>query len=455
MPVSDRLGDYQVTIDAPRAMSRRRSPHLTDLVRHYRDRLLRESNLEQLVNLPHEALRAHVESRVARMLQDDSRLISSEDRLELVSSILDETVGYGPLQPLLADPTITEIMVNRPDEVYVEVEGQRDMVLRRDIYFDSEEHIRHVIDRIISPLGRRIDESSPMVDARLPDGSRVHAIIPPLAVDGPLLNIRRFRKRPFSLSDLEGNLTLCPQMGRFLACCVVAKLNILVSGGTGSGKTTTLNVLSSFIPHNERIVTIEDAAELRFFEQHAHVARLEARPPNVEGKGEITIRQLVRTSLRMRPNRIVVGEVRGPEALDMLQAMNTGHEGSLTTIHANSSRDAFSRLETMVLQGGLGIPIEAIRSQVIAALNIVVQQDRLVDNNRRMTAISEVLDVDAQGNILLEDVFRFKQTGITDSRRVRGFFCATGYRPRCLERMRAYGVAVDDALFDPEWRIEV
>ena len=454
MPVSDRLGDYQPQL-AARPQTRRRSPHLTELVRHYRDRLLKESDLEQLISLPHETLRAHVEARVARMIQDEGRLISFEDRVELVSSILDETVGYGPLEALLIDPNITEIMVNKPDEVFIEVAGEQNLILRQDIQFNSYQHILNVIDRIIAPLGRRIDESSPMVDARLPDGSRVHAIIPPLAVDSPTINIRRFRKKPFELSDLEKYKTLTPAMGEFLRACVGAKLNILVSGGTGSGKTTTLNVLSSFIPSNERIVTIEDAAELRFFEQHSHVVRLEARPANVEGKGEITIRQLVRTSLRMRPTRIVVGEVRGPEEIDMLQAMNTGHEGSLTTIHANSTRDAFSRLETMVMQAQLNIPLEAVRSQVISALDIVLQQDRMADNTRRMTTISEVLGVNNRGEIRIEDIFHFEQTEVTEARIVRGYFQATGHVPQCLKRLRSYGAQIDESWFDPEVRVEV
>lgn len=454
MPVVDRLTRQPESLVESRPLFRPQSTFLGDLARHYRDRLLKETNLEQLTRLPRESLRARIETLVSQMMQEEGQLISYEDRLGLISSILDETVGYGPLEPLFHNPSITEIMVNGPNEVYIEVEGQPDLQLRTDITFNNEQHILNIIDRIIAPLGRRIDESSPMVDARLPDGSRVNAVIRPLAVDGPLLTIRRFAKEPYTIEKLQSNLTLTSEMAKFLETCVKAKLNILVSGGTGSGKTTTLNVLSSFIPGKERIVTIEDAAELRFFEHHPHVVRLEARPPNIEGKGEITIRQLVHNALRMRPNRIVVGEVRGPEALDMLQAMNTGHEGSLTTIHANSTKDAFSRLETMVLQAGLELPLHAIRSQVIGALNIVLQQDRMVDNTRRIVTISEIQGVE-DGEILLKDVFKFTQTGITPAGKVTGYFSATGFKPKCIERFRAFGLELSPGLFDPQKRVEV
>jgi pilus assembly protein CpaF len=288
--------------------------------------------------LPEGARRSRIEQHINRMLEEESQLITFDERMALINTILDETMGYGPLQPLMDDESITEIMVNKPDEVYVEIQGRQAMELRRDVRFNSEQHILEVIDRIVAPLGRRVDESSPMVDARLPDGSRVNAVIRPLALDGPTLTIRKFRKMPFTMEDLIKNGTLSPQMALFLRAAVESKLNILVSGGTGSGKTTTLNVLARFIPGSERIITIEDSAELRFHEEHPHVVRMEARPPNIEGTGAVTIRDLVRNALRMRPNRIVVGEVRGPEALDMLQAMNTGHEGSLTTLHANSTQ---------------------------------------------------------------------------------------------------------------------
>lgn len=320
---------------------------LTTLAAHFRDRLLKEADLDKLLALPPPILRAKIEALVSAMIREEKRVISHADRARLITIITNEAAGYDPLEPLLRDPSITEIMVNGPNEIYIE----RDGILHRqlNVRFRDEDHIRHIIDRIVSPLGRRIDESSPMVDARLPDGSRVNAIIPPLSLNGPVLTIRRFRKDPLTINDLIRFGTLSQSMADFLRACVIAKLNIIVCGGTGSGKTATLNVLASFIPLKERIITIEDAAELQFHQVHPHVLRQEARPPNVEGEGEVTIRQLVRNALRMRPDRIIVGEVRGAEALDMLQAMNTGHEGCLSTIHANTPHDALSQLETIVL----------------------------------------------------------------------------------------------------------
>jgi pilus assembly protein CpaF len=372
MPVIDRLSERQAELYAEPEM---RSGVMGELVEHFRNRLLREANLERLTNLPPQILRAKIESLIGAMIREEGRVISYADRARLITFITNETAGYGPLEILLRDPTITEIMVNAPNEVYIERAGR--LQRRTDVSFIDEDHIRHIIDRIVSPIGRRIDESSPMVDARLPDGSRVNAIIPPLALNGPTLTIRRFREDPYEVEDLIGFGTLAKDMAEFLRACVIARLNILISGGTGSGKTTTLNVLASFIPHHERVITIEDAAELQFYKTHPHVVRQEARPPNVEGEGEVTIRQLVRNALRMRPNRIVVGEVRGAEALDMLQAMNTGHDGSLTTVHANSPEDAFSRLETMVMWAGTELPSAAIREQLVGALNIIMQQDRM------------------------------------------------------------------------------
>ena len=457
MPVRDRVVQRIDPSAAKRGYGRVSLPGHAELMRHLRDRLMREANLEELLRLPDTSRRSHIEQQITGMLEEEGQLITFEERLALINSLLDETMGYGPLQVLMDDPNLTEIMVNKPDEVYVEVQGQPDMELRRDVRFNSEQHILEVIDRIVAPLGRRIDESSPMVDARLPDGSRVNAVIRPLALDGPILTIRRFRKAPFTAEDLVGSGTVTRQMMEFLAASVKSKLNILVSGGTGSGKTTTLNVLAAFIPHNERIVTIEDAAELRFYHTHPHVVRMEARPSNIEGTGAIPIRQLVRNALRMRPNRIVVGEVRGEEALDMLQAMNTGHEGSLTTLHANSTGDAFSRLETMVMQGGINLPLPAIRSQVISALNLVLQQDRLVDNTRRVSAISEVLGVDGKGEIQTQDIFVFAQEGVDqETGRVLGHFAPTGNRPRCLDILTRYGQAVPESIFEKDsWILRV
>jgi pilus assembly protein CpaF len=343
---------------------------------------------------------------------------------------------------LLRDPEITEIMVNGPNEVYIERKGR--LELRPDIRFRDEHHLLNVINTILAPLGRRIDEDSPMVDARLPDGSRVNAVLPPVALKGPVLTIRRFRENPLTIDELLSFGTFSEEMLTFLAGCVQAKLNILVSGGTGSGKTTTLNVLSSFIPKHERIVTVEDTAELRL--RQPHVVQLEARPPNEDGEGEITIRDLVRNSLRMRPDRIIVGEVRGAEALDMLQAMNTGHEGSMTTIHANSPEDAFSRLETMVMWAGVQLPSHVIREQLVAALDIVIQQNRLIDGSRKIVAISEIQGVE-DGHITLEDIFVFEQEGVTPEGKVVGHFKATGLVPKCLKRLKAYGVMISPDIF--------
>ncbi|MBE3589498.1 MAG: CpaF family protein [Firmicutes bacterium] len=351
----------------------------------------------------------------------------------LTAALYAEVLGFGPIQPLLDDPDVSEIMINGPRHVYVERHGR---LQRAPVRFEDDEAVLRLIERIVAPLGRRIDEASPMVDARLPDGSRVNAIIPPLAIDGPAVTIRKFARDPFGIDDLIRFGTLTPEMAEVLRACVQARLNILVSGSTGSGKTTTLNVLSSFIPPDERIVTIEDAAELQLRQEH--VVRLETRPPNLEGRGEIAIRQLVRNALRMRPDRIVVGEVRGGEALDMLQAMNTGHDGSLTTVHANSPRDALSRLETMVLMAGMDLPVRAIREQIASALDLIVHQARLRDGTRKILYITEVQGLEGDV-IVLQDVFRYVQTGVEDGR-VRGDFRATGVRPRFSERLAAAGI---------------
>ncbi|HEU4322959.1 MAG TPA: ATPase, T2SS/T4P/T4SS family [Roseiflexaceae bacterium] len=443
MAVLEKLG----TIDKARLIANHETLHqsnpITRLARHYRDRLLKESNLDQLVSLPPATLRSKIDGLVNSMILEEGRVIGGRDRAELINIILDETVGLGPIEMLMRDPSITEIMVNWVRGHDDDGKGHARVFIERggvvhqapEVWFESREHILHIIDRIVSPLGRRIDESVPMVDARLRDGSRVNAVISPLAVDGPLLTIRRFRRDPFGIDDLIDLDTLTPAMAEFLRACVVARRNILVSGGTGSGKTTLLNVLATFIPHRERIVTIEDAAELRFHRTHPHVARLEARPPNVEGAGEVTIRQLVRNALRMRPDRIIVGECRGAEALDMLQAMNTGHEGSLTTVHANSPHDAFSRLETMVMwaEGAKELPLAAIREQLVGALDIVIQQSRMPDGRRKIVSISEVQGV-RHGEIVLRDVFVFHHS-LDEQGRVQGEFTATGALPACLPRI--------------------
>jgi len=426
------------------------SQALLELAQHYRDRLLKEADLDKLTALPPNVLRAKIEGLVVRMIGEEGQLISYADRAQIITFIANEAAGYGPLEPLLRDPSITEIMVNGPRDVYIERLGKITKVA--EISFNNEDHIRHIIDRIISPLGKRIDESSPYVDARLSDGSRVNAIIPPLSLNGPVVTIRRFPEEPFTIEKLIELGTLTQEMADFLRACVAAKLNILVSGGTGSGKTTTLNVLSSFIPPDERLITIEDSAELQFYRTHPHVLRQEARPPNVEGEGEVTIRQLVRNALRMRPNRIIVGEVRGAEALDMLQAMNTGHEGSLTTIHANSPRDAFSRLETMVMWAGTELPSHVIREQLVGAIDIVIQQERLADGSRKMVRIAEIQGV-KKGHIVLKDVFIFEQVGLDAQGKVIGNFTPTGIVPKCLPRLKAYNVELPREIFMPAYLV--
>lgn len=368
--------------------------------------------------------------------------ISRPVKNKLIVEIQDETIGLGPLEPLLKDENITEIMVNGPSQVYVERSGKIEL---SGVKFRDNSHVLNIIDRIISPLGRRCDESTPMVDARLQDGSRVNAIIPPVSLVGPTITIRKFSKTPLVIGDLIRFNSLSYQMSSFLEACVKGKANMIVFGGTGSGKTTLLNTLSGFIPENERIVTIEDAAELQL--KQPHTITLESRPANVEGTGAITIRDLVKNALRMRPDRIVVGEVRSGEALDMLQAMNTGHDGSLTTAHANTTRDLLARLETMVLMAGMGLPSKAIREQISSAFNIIVQQSRLRDGSRKVTAISEVLGMEGD-TIILQDIFVFKQDGFDAGGNIRGSFVPTGIRPKILERLYQEGVIVNDSWFN-------
>ncbi len=362
-------------------------------------------------------------------------------RLQLFRDILDDLIGFGPIQPLLEDADITEVMVNRPDQVFIERKGRLEDT---PIKFDDENHIARIIERIIAPLGRRVDTDSPMVDARLPDGSRVNAVIPPVAIDSPLLTIRKFSKEKLTLDQLIEFDTLTRTMGEFLRACVLGRLNIVVSGGTGSGKTTLLNVLSSFIPEVERVITIEDSAELRL--DQVHVVRMESRPPDIDGRGQITIRDMVRNSLRMRPDRIIVGECRGGEALDMLQAMNTGHDGSLTTLHANSPRDALSRLETMVLMAGMELPLKVIRQQVASAVDLIVHQSRLKNGPRKITAISEVAGMEGD-TIVMTDIFRFEQTGVTPDGEAVGHFKPTGIRPMFSPRLEAVGYRLSAELF--------
>lgn len=387
-------------------------------------------------------LRSTAKEELTKIIDAEQVPLSAEERIRLVRDVADDVLGYGPLQRLLDDPAVTEIMVNRMDQIYVERKGK---LILTESRFSSEEHLRKVIERIVSKVGRRIDESSPLVDARLEDGSRVNAVIPPLAVGGSSLTIRKFSKVPLTVRNLIDFGTLTPEMAELLDACVKAKLNIIVSGGTGTGKTTLLNVLSSFLPGDERIVTIEDAVELQI--QQQHVVRLESRPPNTEGKGEVTIRELLRNSLRMRPDRIVVGEVRGGESLDMLQAMNTGHDGSLSTVHSNSPRDAVARLETLVLMAGMDLPLRAIREQIASAVNLIVQISRLRDGSRRITHVTEVQGM--EGDIVtLQDAFVFDYSAGVDAHgRFLGKPVATGIRPRFIDRFEDLGIHVSPAVF--------
>lgn len=389
-----------------------------------------------------ESLRATAVEELSSVIDQEQVPLSPEERRRLIREISDEVMGYGPLQRLLEDPSVTEIMVNRFDQIYVERSGHLTLTGTR---FSSDQHLRTVIERIVSRVGRRIDESSPLVDARLEDGSRVNAIIPPLAVNGPSLTIRKFSKVPLTVQNLIDWGSLTPEMAELLSACVRARLNIIVSGGTGTGKTTLLNVLSSFIPEDDRIVTIEDAVELQL--QQEHVVRLESRPPNIEGKGAVGIRELVRNSLRMRPDRIIVGEVRSGESLDMLQAMNTGHDGSLSTVHANSPRDAVARLETLVLMAGMDLPLRAIREQVSSAVDLIIQVTRLRDGSRRVTHVTEVQGM--EGDIVtLQDAFLFDfAAGMDAQGRFLGKPVATGIRPRFLDRFAELGISVSPAVF--------
>lgn len=371
--------------------------------------------------------------------------LTFEAKSELLKNVINDLTGYGAITPFLADPEVSEVMVNGPYQIYVEKKGR---LVKTDAFFRDDEHVLQVIEKIVAPLGRRIDESMPMVDARLPDGSRVNAIIPPLALNGPTVTIRKFSQKPMQMEDMIQFGSLNDKMAQFLEGCVKGRLNVMISGGTGSGKTTFLNVLSSFIPHDERIVTIEDAAELQLSQEH--VVSLETRPPNIEGKGAITIRDLVRNSLRMRPERIVIGEVRSAEALDMLQAMNTGHDGSLATGHANSPRDMLSRLETMVLMAGMDLPVRAIREQMAGAIDLIIQQSRMRDGSRKITHITEVLGMEGE-TIVLQDLFVYQQTGITPEGKLTGKFVSTGIRPHCADRLEQYGITLSADWFNEEW----
>jgi len=405
-------------------------------------RLLQTLNLDRVNQLGRESVRAEVGQIVESLATAESTPMTLQERERVAQEVLDEVFGLGPLEPLLKDPAISDILVNSYKDVYVE---RRGLLERTTVQFRDEGHLLAIIDRIVSAVGRRVDESSPMVDARLADGSRVNAIIPPLAIDGACLSIRRFGRDPLTVDDLLRNQSLTSGMLALLRGCVFARLNVLISGGTGAGKTTLLNVLSSFISNRERIITIEDAAELQLHQDH--VVRLETRPPNIEGKGAVFQRQLVINSLRMRPDRIIVGEVRSEEALDMLQAMNTGHDGSLTTVHANSARDALGRLETMVAMANLHLPETATRRQIASAVDLVVQISRLSDGTRKVTSISEITGM--EGDIIsMQEIYGYRKTGLAENGAVLGDFMATGIRPRLAERLAASGVNLPAAMFE-------
>ena len=421
---------------APRS---ERNDSFTELKTRVQNRLI--SELDPRMDLSNaEEVRRTVEETFNKVLEQEQIVLTRVERLRLFEAIAAEILGYGPIEPLLKDETVSEIMINGPKQIYVERRGKLELT---DVTFNDDEHVMRIIDRIVSPLGRRIDESSPTVDARLPDGSRINAVIPPISLVGPVLTIRKFSKDPLTVEDLVRFGTFTPEMVVFIKACVESRLNIVVAGGTGSGKTTTLNVLSSFIPEDERIITIENAAELQLRQEH--VVTLESRPANIEGKGEVTIRDLVINSLRMRPERIVVGECRGGEALDMLQAMNTGHDGSMTTAHANTPRDTLSRLETMCLMSGVDLPVRAIREQIAAAVDVIVQQSRMKDGSRRITAVTEVQGMEGDV-IVMQDIFVFEQTGIENGK-IIGRMKPTGIRPKFIEKFEIANIYLPPNIF--------
>ena len=405
-----------------------------ELKHELHQKLIEKLDLQTIERLPRDQLRDELRTILNQLLAASDLPLNRVEREQMVEELLDEVTGLGPLEPLLADTTISDIMVNGFNTVYVERFGKLELT---NVRFRDNAHLQQIIVRIVSRVGRRIDESSPMADARLPDGARVNAIIPPLAIDGPVLSIRRFGGSPLRIKDMVAINSATPEMLAFLAACVKAKLNCLISGGTGTGKTTMLNALSSFIPEGERVVTIEDAAELQL--QQRHVVRLETRPPNIEGRGEVLARDLVKNALRMRPDRIVIGECRGGEVLDMLQAMNTGHEGSMTTVHANTPRDALSRVEAMVGMGGINMSEALIRQTIARSLNTIIQLTRGTDGKRRITSIAEVTDIQA-GVITMQEIFKFEQTGTDAAGKILGNFRFTGIRPRALDRIERYGI---------------
>lgn len=416
---------------------------LEDLKHRLHGLVIDALDLTIVSKLDPDLLRTELSSLVQHLLEQESAPLNSREREQLISQIQNEVMGLGPLEPLVQDPTINDILVNRADQIYVERGGKLELT---DVRFRDETHLRKVIEKIVSAVGRRIDESSPMCDCRLADGSRVNAIIPPLALDGSSISIRKFSKDKLQISDLVNKRSLTPEIAQLLEGIVQARLNVIISGGTGCGKTTILNILSGFIPDDERIITIEDAAELQL--RQNHVVRLETRPPNVEGKGEVNQRDLVKNCLRMRPDRIVMGECRGAETLDMLQAMNTGHDGSLTTIHANTPRDCLTRIETLVALAGLNISTKGLRHYISSAIDVILQLTRLSDGSRKVTSLQEVTGMEGE-IITLQEIFTFEQTGITEERKVIGKFAATGVRPKFVEKFKSLGIELSPEIFDP------
>ena len=429
-------------VHTPRASGLR----LDDIKTKIHQEILALMDWQRMESMAPDRLRAELKALTENLIVTQNLALNETERRLIIQAIQDEMLGLGPIEPLLSDPSVSDILVNGPFQVFAERRGK---IEATDVQFDNEAHLLRVIDRIVSRIGRRVDEMSPMVDARLPDGSRVNAVIPPLSIDGPLLSIRRFSVVPFTVQDLIGFGALTAGMAELIQGLVKARVNLLVSGGTGSGKTTLLNVMSSNIPLDERIITIEDAAELQL--QQPHVVRMESRPPNIEGKGEISQRDLLRNSLRMRPDRIIMGEVRGVEVLDMLQAMNTGHDGSMTTIHANSPRDALTRLEHMLGMAGLKAESRAMRQQISAALSVVIQVSRLSDGQRKVTSLQEITGL--EGDVIsMQEIFKFDQTGLAADGTVQGRFVATGIRPKFAQRLSTRGIALSDDLFEPTHR---
>ena len=415
--------------------------NLEELKRVIHGKLVERLDLSRVKDMSSDVMRRDIRKAIEHLCDTENPLLNRIEREKLIEEVLDETLGFGPLEQLLKDPTVSEIMVNGPKKIYVERRGK---IEKSEVVFRDNDHLLQIIDRIVSKVGRRVDETSPLCDARLPDGSRVNAVIPPIALDGASLSIRRFGSNPLKLEDLLNYKAFTPEMAMLLEGAIKARLNIVISGGTGSGKTTLLNTLSAFIPGDERLVTIEDAAELQL--QQDHVVRLETRPPNIEGKGKVDTRDLVKNALRMRPDRIIVGECRGGEAMDMLQAMNTGHAGSMTTIHSNTPRDALSRLETLIMMAGAELPIKAMRQQIASAVDLVIQVNRLQGGPRKMTSITEVMNME-QDVIIMQEIFRFKQLGVDQNSRAYGQFEATGVRPSFVARLEQKGIKLPSNMF--------